>query len=191
MTRHDASCQRTTETITAIADDGSYYPVEKLDAHVRNIPHVAISVFVFNGGRLLLQKRAAGKYHSGQLWANTCCSHPGWQETPEECAQRRMQEELGWTLPLQKFGEIAYVADVGNGLFENEIAHCFAGCAPADIPLDTYNPSEVAELEWVDLKTIERLLKSDPDRFTRWFRIYMDKHRPIIAKTISEFAKCA
>ena len=83
------------ELITAIADDGSYYPVEKLEAHIRNIRHLAVSVFIFNSGRLLLQKRAAGKHHSGLLWANTCCSHPRWQESPEECARREIEEETG------------------------------------------------------------------------------------------------
>ncbi len=178
----------TTEMITAIADDGSFYPVEKLDAHIRNVPHVAISVFIFSAGRLLLQKRAAGKYHSGLLWANTCCSHPNWRESPEDCAPRRLQEELGWTLPLQKFGEITYSADVGNGLFENEVAHCFAAQAPADIPLNTYDPEEVDNLEWADLETIDDRLRSDPEQFSKWFQIYMGNHRPMIANLIAEQA---
>lgn len=185
---HEDCKMTTTEMITAIAEDGSYYPAEKLDTHVRNLRHVAISVFVFNAGRLLLQKRAAVKYHSGLLWANTCCSHPRWRESPEECAPRRLREELGWSLPVQKFGEISYSADVGNGLFENEVAHCFAARAPADIPLDSYDPEEVAELEWADLKTIDERLKSDPGRFSKWFQIYMTRHRPMIANLMAEDA---
>lgn len=54
-----------------------FFPVDKLQAHVDNIPHVAISIFIFNGERLLLQKRASTKYHSAGLWANTVCSHQG------------------------------------------------------------------------------------------------------------------
>jgi isopentenyl-diphosphate delta-isomerase len=168
------------ELITAIAEDGSLYPIEKLDAHVRNIRHLAISVFIVSEGRLLLQQRAAGKYHSGLLWANTCCSHPRWEETVEECAPRRLQEELGWTLPLTRFGEIRYSADVGGGLFENEIAHCFFAHAPADMPLDRYDPEEVADLEWVDFAEIDRRLDEEPGRFSPWFRIYMARHRRMI-----------
>ena len=38
------------ELITGIGDDKArkLYPIEKLDAHVRNVPHVAISIFVFH-----------------------------------------------------------------------------------------------------------------------------------------------
>jgi len=177
--------------ITALADDGSLYPVEKLDAHVRNLQHLAISVFIVNGDRLLLQKRAAGKYHSGLLWANTCCSHPRWGETVEECAPRRLREELGWTIPLEKFGEITYAADVGGGLFENEIAHCFIAAAPADAPLDAFDPEEVAGLEWASLDQIDSQLAADPDRFTQWFRIYMTGHRSMIANVMAQIAAFA
>src|SRR5207248_1208560 len=39
--------------------------------------HRAFSVFIFDSaGRMLLQRRAASKYHFGGLWTNTCCSHP-------------------------------------------------------------------------------------------------------------------
>jgi isopentenyl-diphosphate delta-isomerase len=170
----------TSELITAIADDGGLHPIEKLDAHVRNVRHLAISVFIVSGDRLLLQKRAAGKYHSGLLWANTCCSHPRWNETVEDCAPRRLKEELGWTVPLKRFGEISYAADVGGGLFENEIAHCFFANAPADMPLDAFDPQEVAALEWATLHQIDDRLAAEPDRFSQWFRIYMTRHRSMI-----------
>ena len=39
--------------------------------------HRAFSIFVFNSkNELLMQKRAANKYHSSNLWTNTTCSHP-------------------------------------------------------------------------------------------------------------------
>ena len=51
--------------------------MEKLEAHEKGMLHRAFSVMVFNSkGELMLQKRAAHKYHSGGLWSNTCCSHP-------------------------------------------------------------------------------------------------------------------
>ncbi len=168
-----------TEMITEIGEDGGLRPVEKLDAHIRNVQHLAISVFLIDGDRLLLQKRAAVKYHSGLLWANTCCSHPRWNETVEECAPRRLQEELGWTAPLTRFGEITYAADVGNGLFENEIVSCFFARA-SDVPLDKYDPDEVAALEWATLDKIDAWLAAEPSRFSQWFRIYMTRHRPMI-----------
>ncbi len=169
-----------TELITAVSEDGSLYPIEKLEAHIRDVQHLAISVFVVSQHGLLLQKRAAGKYHSGLLWANTCCSHPRWNETPEDCAPRRLGEELGWTLPVTKFGEITYRADVGGGLVENEIAHCFFAQAPADVPLGQYDPLEVADLRWAGLEEIDDRLARSPEQFSAWFRLYMSRHRAMI-----------
>ena len=73
------------EQITAIGDqDGdlrdNYYAIDKLEAHVSNVRHVAVSIFVFKDNRLLLQRRAKTKYHSAGLWANTVCSHPRWND---------------------------------------------------------------------------------------------------------------
>ena len=55
--------------IPAIADDGSLFSVEKMEAHRRGLLHLAVSVFVFAGDEMLIQRRAAGKYHSGGQWA--------------------------------------------------------------------------------------------------------------------------
>jgi hypothetical protein len=42
----------------------------KLEAHRRGLLHRAVSVFVFDrDGRVLLQRRAAGKYHSAGMWS--------------------------------------------------------------------------------------------------------------------------
>ena len=58
--------------------------------------HRAFSVFLFDEqGRLLLQRRALGKYHSPGVWSNTCCGHPYPGEPPFVAAARRTVEELG------------------------------------------------------------------------------------------------
>ena len=106
--------------IPAIAGDGSLYPVEKLKAHVDGLFHLAISIFVFDGDHLLIQKRASSKYHCGGLWANTCCSHPYWDEPIDRCARRRLREELGFNVPLSRRRVVEYSADVDNGLHEHE-----------------------------------------------------------------------
>ena len=58
--------------------------ISKLEAHKKPVLHRAFSVFLFDGKKLLLQQRAKGKYHSGGLWANTCCSHPHNKDTKKE-----------------------------------------------------------------------------------------------------------
>ena len=51
--------------------------MEKMEAHEKGLLHRAFSVFIFDKeGRMLLQQRAAEKYHGAFLWTNACCSHP-------------------------------------------------------------------------------------------------------------------
>ena len=70
-------------------DDRETGTMEKMRAHREGRLHRAFSVFVFNDkGEMLLQKRAAGKYHSGCLWSNTCCSHPRPGESLAAAARR-------------------------------------------------------------------------------------------------------
>ena len=71
-------------------DDQKLGLMEKQQAHVAGLLHRAFSVFVFNSnGELMIQQRAASKYHSPTLWTNTCCSHPRDNETYEQAAHRR------------------------------------------------------------------------------------------------------
>ncbi len=169
------------EQITAIdnLDRDQYFPIDKLQAHIENIPHVAISIFILDGERLLLQKRASTKYHSAGLWANTVCSHPRWDETAKDCANRRLQEELGWQVPLTSFGSIDYAARVGD-LFENEHVHCFYGKHSNENNIQSYNPTEVDDVEWLTLTEVFEYITENPARFTEWFRIYMTRHRQMI-----------
>lgn len=169
------------EYIIAIDDtvENGHYPIGKLDAHVRNIRHKAISIFVFRNNKLLLQKRADKKYHSGGLWANTVCSHPRWNETSAACASRRMLEELGWSVPVRHFGQINYAARVGE-LFENEEVQCFFGFAEGGRDTTQFNTNEVSATEWLSIPDIMQRISDQPANFTEWFKIYMAEHRSMI-----------
>src|ERR1700743_3243063 len=102
--------------------------MEKMEAHEKALLHRAFSVFIFDAsGRMLLQRRALAKYHSGGLWTNACCSHPRPGETVQAAAERRLVEELGFSTPLCKAFEFIYRADFANGLTEYEFDHVFAG----------------------------------------------------------------
>jgi isopentenyl-diphosphate delta-isomerase len=163
------------EVIVGVDESGSRYPIDKLDAHLRSTRHLAVSVFVFRDGRLLLQQRADGKYHSGGLWANTCCSHPRWDETPAACAERRLREELGFSVPLAEFARIEYATPVG-ALFENEAVHCFQGMAGPDLDTGGFNRDEVQAVAWRDLEELAHDMAQRPDRYAAWFHIYMARH---------------
>ncbi len=156
--------------------DGVLTPVEKLEAHQRGLRHKAVSVFALDAEKVLIQRRALSKYHTPGLWANTCCTHPHWGETPADCAVRRLREELGMTGLSPVFrDQVEYRADVGNDLIEHEVVDIFvvpdaskASIAP--------NPDEVMETKWVDLYELTARVTRTPDIYTPWLRIYLDKY---------------
>lgn len=156
--------------------NGVLLPVDKLDAHRRGLRHKAVSVFVVDGPRLLIQRRALGKYHTPGLWANTCCTHPLWGESDAACAGRRLGEELGIAgLELTPRGRVEYRAEVGGGLVEHELVALFRAEAAADLAF-ALNPAEVMALRWVELAALQAEIAATPERFTPWLRIYLADH---------------
>ncbi|MCY0146166.1 NUDIX domain-containing protein [Hoeflea sp. G2-23] len=162
--------------IPAIAEDGSLYPVEKLAAHRDGLYHLAVSIFVFDGEHLLIQKRASSKYHSGGLWANSCCTHPNWEEQLDQCAGRRLEEELGFSVPLTRRRVVEYSADVGNGLHEHERVTMYVGQADRTQTTLSLGPQEVEAARWVQRDALRAEMKAQPELFTPWFRIYVDRY---------------
>lgn len=157
--------------------EGRLTPVEKLTAHERGLRHRAVSVFLVHDDEILIQQRAAGKYHTPGLWANTCCTHPHWEEDPETCALRRLDEELGITgvAPVWK-DRIEYRAEVGGGLVEHEVVDLFLVTTERR-PVLTLNPDEVDGVRWISLAALEREVETHPERFTPWLRIYLSDHK--------------
>lgn len=160
--------------IPAIGADGALYPIEKLAAHRQGQLHLAVSVFVFRGPDLLIQQRAAGKYHCAGLWANSCCSHPHWGEAIAASAARRLREELGFTLPLTSTAQLDYEAGVTDDLIECERVHVFRGEAPPGLT-PAPDPAEVAALRWARPEALMAEAASAPQRFAPWFRIYLNR----------------
>lgn len=143
--------------------------MEKMEAHRKGLLHRAFSVFIFNGdGKMLLQQRAAGKYHGGLLWTNACCSHPCPDENVNDAAARRLNEELGFGAPLEKIFAFTYKAEVENGLVEHEYDHVFSGEYGGKV---SYNGDEVAAVAWHEMEDIRMMLAQQPALFTAWFRI--------------------
>ena len=156
--------------------EGLLTPVDKLAVHRQGLRHLAVSVFVLRDGMTLLQRRAAGKYHTPNLWANTCCTHPHWGEDDLSCATRRLAEELGITgLALTPVRQIEYRAEVGNGMTEHEVVQLFVAHAPPGLPLSP-NPAEVRDTLWISPIDLHEALAARPQDFTPWLRIYMRDH---------------
>lgn len=174
--RRAAEAEGTAIDPTRIAawENDALVPVEKMDAHLRGLRHPAISVFLVDGDRTLLQRRAFGKYHTPGLWTNSCCTHPHWGEDPSVCAARRLREELGLDLPPPKpMGAFEYRADVGGGLIEHEVVELFVIDVSEEALRPEPNPEEVAETRWVSFEALADEIARTPERFTPWLRIYM------------------
>jgi isopentenyl-diphosphate delta-isomerase len=151
------------------ANDSPIGTAEKLEAHRSGRLHRAFSAFVFNDrGELLLQRRAGGKYHSGGLWSNTCCSHPRPGEETRAAAERRLEEEMGFRCALEAVTAIVYRAEVGGGLVEYEYDHLLVGRWTGRPSPD---PDEVEDWRWVDMDALRDEVAHHPRRFTYWFRV--------------------
>lgn len=159
--------------ICALEPDARQRPIGKLEAHRRGVLHRAISVFVNDGRRTLLQRRAAGKYHSGGLWANACCSHPAWAEPAEVAAGRRLAEELGVSLSPDHVGVTEYRVAVGAGMVEHERVDMFVATVEPGSLVVKPDADEVAETWWAGPEALRDALERDADRFAPWFRIYL------------------
>ena len=155
------------QVVLVDGEDRDVGTMDKLEAHRLGRLHRALSVFVFDGtGRVLLQRRAAAKYHSPGRWTNSCCGHPRAAEPAAEAARRRLFEELGIEVALEPVVTFTYRADVGGGLVEHEVDHVFAGRYDGEPRPD---PTEVDEWRWARPDEIDAELAADPERFTRWF----------------------
>lgn len=147
-------------------DDRQVGTEEKLRAHQTGALHRAFSVFVRDDqGRVLLQQRAEGKYHSGGLWTNTCCGHPRPGEDVRKAAERRLREEMGISVALTPRGTFTYRADLENGLVEHELDHLFEGRfngAP------TPDLTEAASWKWETWSQLEADCAARPTRYTKW-----------------------
>ncbi|MBJ3807223.1 isopentenyl-diphosphate Delta-isomerase [Streptomyces flavofungini] len=152
---------------------------EKLAAHqAPGQLHRAFSVFLFDEqGRLLLQQRALGKYHSPGVWSNTCCGHPYPGEAPFAAAARRTYEELGVSPSLlAEAGTVRYNhPDPESGLVEQEFNHLFVGMVQADLRPD---PTEVGGTAFVTAGELAERHAKGP--FSAWFMTVLDAARPAI-----------
>lgn len=147
--------------------------LEKLEAHEKALLHRAFSVFVFNAKHeMLLQRRALSKYHSAGLWTNTCCSHPRPGEAVADAARRRLKEEMGLETPLRYKTQFIYKAPFDNGLTEHELDHVFTGTTNTN---PVINPEEVDTYKWMPVEDIKLAIQQQPEQFTAWFIIAMEK----------------
>jgi len=145
----------------------------KMEAHEKGILHRAFSVFIMNEkGELLLQQRAASKYHSPLLWTNSCCSHQRVGESNIEAGKRRLHEEMGFETELKDVVSFIYKAPFDNGLTEHEFDHVLVGNYNED---PVVNKEEVHDFKWKTLEFVKDDIELHPEIYTEWFKIIFEK----------------
>ncbi len=144
--------------------------IGKLAAHQQGLLHRAYSIFIIRktqtGYETLLQKRAQGKYHSGGLWTNSCCSHPSPGGELLTQARQRLFEEFGLDVALVDVGQFIYRADLDNQLIEHELDHVLVGMDPGTPPKP--NPEEIMDWRWCRLDTLAIELETHANHYTAW-----------------------
>lgn len=151
---------------------------EKQAVHVNEQLHRAFSLFIYSedSKELLLHRRAWGKYHSGGLWTNACCSHPRKGEELRQAVLRRMEQELG-IRPAELGEAINDLAELGSFTYyhrfadcaEHEVDHVFLLRLSGEKPVLSPDSGEIAETMWVRPEELFRWMEERPEEFTAWF----------------------
>ena len=144
--------------------------MSKADCHDGNgVLHRAFSIFLFDDdGRLLLQKRAAGKRLWPGFWSNSCCSHPRDGESIDVATGRRLEDELHTASELQFVYKFIYQADFGELGAEHELCHVFVGRIDGGL---SANETEIEEVRYLSAAELDRELDENSAAFTPWFKL--------------------
>jgi isopentenyl-diphosphate delta-isomerase len=155
--------------------------MEKMQAHSSGVLHRAFSIFIFNAkGEMLVQQRAARKYHSAGLWTNACCSHPMPGEDILAAAHRRLEEEMGFDTDIKRAFTFTYQTEFDNGLTENEYDHVLTGIYDGKIePVK----KEVQDYCFMSLTDIRNSIASHPQKYTEWFKIAFPRLEEYLASS--------
>lgn len=147
---------------------------DKINAHVCAKMHRAFSIFILrhkkNKTEILLQQRANNKYHSANLWANTCCGHPKPFENTIIAAQKRLREEMGIAAKLKIIGNFSYKMHVAScdkylPFIENEFDYVLLGHSEKKFNV---NFNEVQNYRWIELKALQKDLALNPSKYVVW-----------------------
>ena len=157
--------------------------------HRKSLLHRAFSIFLVDErGQILLQQRSPRKYHSGGLWANSCCGHPRPGERTMVAARRRLTEELGVDAELSFAFFSRYQADLDHGMHENEFVYVYFGRLRGELRPD---PAEVADVTFLPPEDIQRRIRQQPNAFAYWLRHYFHDHAKEIARHAKQAARAA
>lgn len=120
--------------------------------------HAAVSVWLINDrGETLLQQRSVQKIVGAGWWGNAICGNVRPTESAWQCAQRRLQEEIGvMGVELKPLYSFEYQAHCNEQYSEHEWDTVFVGRFEGDLDL---NPNEASGATWVKVDDLVRVVR--------------------------------
>lgn len=154
----------------------------------KGILHRAFTIFVFNGkDEILIQKRSKFKKLWPLCWETSCSSHPRKDETFKEAAEKRMKEELGFTLPLKLVDKFQYQVSYRERWFnESSGKFCYKNIGSENelcaILVGRYNgkeikpnPKEATDWKWIGIEKLKKEIAKNPPKYVSWLKIGLKK----------------
>ena len=160
--------------------------------------HRAFSVLLFDSNnKLLIQQRADEKITFPSIWANSCCSHPLYQngeqngiEGARSAAIRKLTQELGIKMgvieseDLNFITKMHYKSRADEKWVEHEVDYIFV--VKMDVQINP-NTNEIQRTKYVDKKELDNLFdmsnKGDV-KIGPWFRLIRDNFLDKIWKNL-------
>ena len=130
--------------------------------------HRAYTVFLFHGGRVLLQRRSSKKLLWPGGWDVSYTSHVYPGESYQQAAERKGKQELGVKVgPLTDVHSFVYFAPQGANA-ENEFCRVLVGEFDGKV---APNEEEMSGVKWAKLEDLQADLAAHPDSYTPWFKL--------------------
>ena len=96
-----------------------------------------------------------------------------------DCAQRRLEEELGLAGQVPVYRDtVEYRADVGGGMIEHEVVEIYT-LQVEQIDIHP-NPEEVMDYRWQNLTNLNNDHCRRARDFYPWLKIYLSQHSKAI-----------
>jgi len=73
---------------------------------------------------------------------------------------------------MEEIFAFTYKTAVGNGLTKHEFDHVLFGKFDG---VPKLNPEEAMDWKWISLSDLEKEIKKNPDKYTPWLKIVLDR----------------
>lgn len=151
-------------------EKGTY---DKLRAQKEGLMYKTFSVFIYNSkGEHLVQRISEHQPHSIGLWSNTYASHCISGEKLLVTAKRKLMEDMGIEVELEKRFSFSYQIHTDNGLTEHVYDTVLIGKYDGEI---TLNSKLSKEARWMTIEELAQDVKLNPRTYTDWFRIILER----------------